>query len=168
MRFEKIIICLLILSLSSCATKSNFSKNNLKKDYFKDKTIVFSFNENSVQNIKKSGPWVGIERPPNINETFNESVLKLAKETKINLKIKYFKNQEINNSDINIDAEITDISWMFELSSATMVATIHYKIGDKIYKKVGLFKNMSGGFEKRNLIKTLKTAHYSLLQELQK
>lgn len=168
MRFNKILICLLIFSLFSCATKSNFSKNNLNQEYFKDKTIVFSVNENSVKSIKKSGPRAGMERRPDINETFNESVAELAKETKINLKVKYFKNQTINDANINIDAEITDISWMFDLSSATMVSTINYKIGDKVYKKIGLYKNMSGGSEKRNLIRSLKTAHYSLLQELQK
>ncbi|CAD0008242.1 hypothetical protein FLACHUCJ7_03696 [Flavobacterium chungangense] len=157
-----------MLSLFSCATKSNFSKNNLNQEYFNGKTIVFSINENSVKNIKKSGPRAGIERRPDINETFNESVAQLAKETKINLKVKYFKNQTANVSDINVEAEITDISWMFDLSSATMVSTINYKIGNKIYKKVGLYKNMSGGSEKKNLIRSLKTAHYSLLQELQK
>jgi hypothetical protein len=168
MKYQKIVVCLLIFSLFSCATKSNFSKNNLNQEYFKGKTIVFSINENSVKSIKKSGPSMGVERRPNINETFNESVAQLAQETKINLKVKYFKNQTINDSEINVDAEITDISWIFNLSSATMVSTINYKIGDKIYKKVGLYKNMSGGSEKRNLIRSLKTAHYSLLQELQK
>ncbi|MCR4030111.1 MULTISPECIES: hypothetical protein [Flavobacterium] len=109
-----------------------------------------------------------MERRPDIIETFNESVSELAKETKINLKVKYFKNQAVNDANINVDAEITDITWMFDLSSATMVSTINYKIGDKVYKKIGLYKNMSGGSEKRNLIRSLKTAHYSLLQELQK
>jgi hypothetical protein len=168
MKFKRIITCLLGLTLFGCATKSNFSKNNLNHDYFNSKTVVFSINENSVKSIKKSGPRAGMEKRPDINETFNESVAELAKETKINLKVKYFKNQTINDSDINIDAEITDISWMFDLSSATMVSTINYKIGDKIYKKVGIYKNMTGGSEKRNLIRSLKTAHYSLLQELQK
>ncbi|MBP4139669.1 hypothetical protein [Flavobacterium geliluteum] len=168
MKFQKITLCLLIFSLFSCATKSNFSKNNLNKEYFKDKTIVFSFNENSVKSTKKSGPRAGIEKRPNINQTFNESVTQFAKETKINLKIKYFKNEIINNSDINVDVEITDISWMFNLSSATMVSTLNYKIGNKVYKKVGIYKNMSGGSEKKHIIRSLKTAHYSLLQELQK
>jgi len=168
MKFKIIFTCIVLFSLLSCATKSNFSKNNLNKEYFKEKTIVFSINENSVKNIRKSGPRVGVEKRPNINETFNESVTQLAEETKLNLKVKYFKNQESNKSDINVDVEITDIAWMFDLSSATMVSTINYKIGDKIYKKVGLYKNMSGGSEKKNLIRSLKTANYSLLQELQK
>ncbi len=168
MKFNKIVICLLIFSLFGCATKSNFSKNNLNQEFFKDKTVVFSVNENSVKSIKKTGPRAGMERRPDIIETFNESVSELAKETKINLKVKYFKNQAVNDANINVDAEITDITWMFDLSSATMVSTINYKIGDKVYKKIGLYKNMSGGSEKRNLIRSLKTAHYSLLQELQK
>jgi hypothetical protein len=168
MKIIKTVFFLLLFTFFSCATKSNFSKNDLNKEYFKDKTIVFSISENSVKSIRKSGPRAGIEKRPNVNECFQKSLTELTKETKINLRTKYFQNQEDNNSDINVNAEITDISWVFTLSSATMTSTITYKIGNKIYKKVGVFKNMSGGSEKKNLIKSFKSANYSLLKELEK
>jgi len=160
---------LILFFLISCATTSNFSKNDLKNEYFKNKTIIFTFNQNSENFVSYDGPRAGLEHQPNVKEVFKKSIEELAVETKLDLKFKE-TYAEANNSETHIDAEIKEILWVFNLSSATMKTSINYNLKNKnkVYKINSSYKNMTGGDEKNNLIRSFKIANYSLLKELEK
>jgi hypothetical protein len=68
-----------------------------------------------------------------------------------------------------VNANVTDILWKFNLSSATMNTGISYTIdGKKIDGIDTRYKNMTGGNEKKNLLHRFKIANFSLLKELEK
>ena len=169
MKIIKHLSFIILLSLVGCATNSNFTKNNLNNEYFKGKTIVFTLNKNSKKSLSYSGPRAGYERQPDLKEAFNIAIEELAKETKLDLKFNE-GNNELNKNEIIVDSEITEILWAFDLSSATMKTSLNYtlKSNNKIFKINGIYKNMSGGAEKGNLIRSLKIANYSFLKELEK
>ena len=168
MKIIKHLSFIILLSLVGCATNSNYTKNNLKNEYFKDKTIVFTLNENSKKSVSYSGPRAGYERQPDVKEAFKIAIEELAKETKLDLK--FNEGNSVNKNEIIVDSEITEILWAFDLSSATMKTSLNYtlKSNNKIFKINGIYKNMSGGAEKGNLIRSLKIANYSFLKELEK
>ncbi|MDI1303885.1 MAG: hypothetical protein PSX42_03380 [bacterium] len=168
MKIIKHLSFIILLSLVGCATNSNYTKNNLKNEYFKDKTIVFTLNENSKKSVSYSGPRAGYERQPDVKEAFKIAIEELAKETKLDLK--FNEGNSVNKNEIIVDSEITEILWAFDLSSATMKTSLNYtlKSTNKIFKINGIYKNMSGGTEKGNLIRSLKIANYSFLKELEK
>lgn len=159
---------LLIFSLFGCATSSNFTKNNLKNEFFKNKTIVFTFDEKSKQSVAYSGPRTGIEHQPDVKKVFQQSIEELAAETKLDLKFKEISN-ETSSSQTNVNADVTEILWAFSLSSATMNTVINYTIDNNQLDKINSsYKNMTGGNEKNNLLRCFKIANYSLLKELEK
>lgn len=169
MKKLKKLSLLILLSIVGCATNSNFTKNNLKNDFYKNKKIVFTFNENSKNKVSYSGPMAGNEHQPDVKKAFQKSIEELAEETKLDLKFKEI-NYGTNFSEMNIDAQVTEILWIFNLSSATMNTSISYtlKNDNKVYKINSSYKNMTGGDEKNNLIRSFKIANYSLLKELEK
>lgn len=169
MKKIKLLSFFILLSLIGCATNSNFRKNNLNNEYFKGKTIVFTLNGSSKKTVSYSGPKAGFERQPNVKEAFKIAIDELAEETKLDLKFKE-GNSELNNNEIIVDSEITEILWTFNLSSATMKTSLNYtlKSNNKIFKINEIYKNMSGGAEKGNLIRSLKITNYSFLKELEK
>ncbi|EIA08326.1 hypothetical protein [Flavobacterium frigoris] len=168
MKALKNLSVLLLLSLVGCATSSDFTKNNLNNDFFKNKKIVFTFNENSKKAVAYSGPKAGIERQPDVKEVFKQSIEELAKETKLDLKFNEFGNSN-SNSDTNVNADVTEILWTFNLSSATMSTVINYKINNNEVDTINSsYKNMTGGNEKNNLLRCFKIANYSALKKLEK
>jgi hypothetical protein len=44
-------------------------QNNLNAAFLKNKTVVFSFDENSKQSVGYSGPRAGIERQPDVKKS---------------------------------------------------------------------------------------------------
>ena len=92
MKIIKHLSFIILLSLVGCATNSSFTKNNLKNEYFKDKTIVFTLNENSKKSVSYSGPRAGDERQPDVKEAFKIAIEELAKETKLDLKLMSLSN----------------------------------------------------------------------------
>tara|TARA_R110002124_G_scaffold75850_5_gene203358 strand:+ start:390 stop:899 length:510 start_codon:yes stop_codon:yes gene_type:complete len=169
MKTLKILSFLLALTLTNCATTSNFAKNDLKNEFFKNKTITFTLNEKSKMNVSYSGPRAGFERQPDVKEAFKKSIEELAYETKLDLKFTETSNTA-STSEMNVDAEVTEILWVFNLSSATMKTTINYTLKNdpKVHTINSNYKNMTAGNEKNNLIRTFKIANYSLLKELEK
>ncbi|MFV8347898.1 hypothetical protein [Flavobacterium sp. ZB4P13] len=165
----KKLAILFLFTLVSCSTVSNYTKNTLNTDFFKNKTIVFTLNSNSKEQLNYEGPRAGYARPPNAKEVYRESIEELAKETKLNLKFEETE-REILSSEIHIDAEITGMKWIFTLSSATMKTDVNYvsKKENKLFKITGSYRNMSGGSEKNNLRKSFKNANYLLLKEIEK
>ena len=149
MKTLKILSFLLALTLTNCATTSNFAKNDLKNEFFKNKTITFT--------------------QPDVKEAFKKSIEELAYETKLDLKFTETSNTA-STSEMNVDAEVTEILWVFNLSSATMKTTINYTLKNdpKVHTINSNYKNMTAGNEKNNLIRTFKIANYSLLKELEK
>ena len=166
---KKVSILLVLLSFFSCATTSNFKKNDLKTEFYKGKTVVFNLNLLSKKSVSYDGPRSGFEHQPNVEEAFKIAIEELSKETKIDLKFSG-GSTEMQNNEIVVNSEITEILWVFTLSTATMKTKINYRIinGNKTFKINGDYKNMSGGGEKGNLIRSLKIATYSFLKELEK
>lgn len=168
MKTVKKISFLLLLSLVGCATSSDFTKNNLNAAFFKNKTVVFSFDENSKKSVSYSGPRAGIERQPDVKKVFAQSIEELAKETKLDLKFKE-SGTGTNSLETNVNADVTLILWKFNLSSATMNTAISYTIDGKKVDQINTgYKNMTGGNENNNLLRCFKIANYSLLKELEK
>jgi hypothetical protein len=159
---------LLLLSLAGCATSSDFTKNNLKSEFFKNKTIVFTFDQKSKQSVGYSGPRAGIEHQPDVKKVFEQSIEELARETKLDLKFEEIGGAT-NSLETNVNADVTEILWKFNLSSATMNTAISYTTDNNLVAKINSsYKNMSGGNEKNNLLRCFKIANYSLLKELEK
>lgn len=163
---------LLFFILFSCGSVSNYTKNNLNKSFYENKTIYFSLNPNSVQDVKMSGLYINTIFDDgftlNVENSFRESVQELATETKLNLK--YINNtQNLPDNETFINVEITDISWHFGFSVATMKTNVIYnnqKI-NKVYNIEGIRKS-GGGSKSNNLKKSLKNANYKFLKELEK
>jgi hypothetical protein len=89
---------LLLFKLGRLCNKKWFYKNNLNAAFLKNKTVVFSFDENSKQSVGYSGPRAGIERQTDVKKC-SRSIEELAKETKLDLKLK--ENSTSTNSSEN-------------------------------------------------------------------
>ena len=106
---------------------------------------------------------------PNVKETFKKSIEELASET--NLKLKFIENSEkiIDKESIVFDTDISEISWHFGFSIATLKTNVIYKDknnGNEIITN-GIRKS-GGGDEMNNLKKSLKDATFKFLKELEK
>ena len=173
MKKSNLLCCLLFaLTFFSCGTKSNYSDNSLNKNYYQGKTIYFYLKPNSVKEVKMSGLYKSTvfddNYPPNIDNIFKESIEELSSETKVNLKI-INNNVSLSNNDILVNVYITNITWHFGFSTATLKSQILYEIQDtnKSYNIEGLRKS-GGGSKINNVRKSLKNANYKFLKELEK
>lgn len=166
-----IFILFLSFIIYSCGSVSNYSKNSLNKSFYENKTIYFTLNPNSVQDVKMSGLYTntifddGITL--NVENSFKQSIEELATETKLNLK--YINStQNLSDNETLINVEIIDISWHFGFSVAKMKTNVIYKNQNfgTIYTTEGIRKS-GGGSKSNNLKKSLKNANYKFLKELE-
>jgi len=167
---SKITLIFLITFLISCSSAKTYNSKMFGDDFLKNKTIVFTLNEKSATvGVVREGPSAGIQRQPDVKKAFKKSIENLAEETKLNLQYRDSFSQP-NDSEIHIQANITQIKWIFTMMSATMKTNVNYDIleKDSQYESIGSFKNMSGGSEDNNLYKSLKNANYLFLKELEK
>jgi ribosomal protein L31E len=165
----KIILVLFCLTLVNCGSASDYTKNTLNQQFFKGKTIKFILDNTGVNTISFEGPKMGFIVQPNFKDVFRESIEELAQETKLNLRFIENRN-EISDSEIIVEAKITQALWSFGFSKATMKTTVTYKVkstNDKTYQINGIRKS-GGGAENNNLRKSLKNANYNFLKELEK
>lgn len=165
----KITILLTCLIFVNCGSVSDYTKNTLNQEFFKGKTIKFILDDKGVNKLSYEGPRMGVEVQPNVKEVFKESIEELALETKLNLK--FIENpNDISDSEMIVEAKITQALWSFGFSKATMKTTVTYKItsnDNKTYQVNGIRKS-GGGAENNNLRKSLKNANYNFLKELEK
>lgn len=159
---RKLLFGLFFTSAVVCLSAQNSASNTLNKEYFKEKTLVFTYNTSSVENFNVEGPHAGMFIQPDVKKTFEEAVSEMAKETKINL---------INGNDSSadqIDSKILDITWEFKLFSAELTTKVNFNVNNQNYMSTGSFKNMGGGSERKNLKKALKNSIHNFLLEYQK
>jgi hypothetical protein len=159
---KKIFYGFLLLSAVSCGSVQNYTKNDLKQNFFEEKMMTFNLNSASVQYINVTGPHMGTSSQPDVNEVFKLAIEELKKETKIDLKIAN------SISQANIEAQIVDINWKFGLSSAEMITIVNFNTNGKTFTSTGKFKNMGYGEASNILRKSLKNAIYNFLMEYQK
>jgi hypothetical protein len=162
---------IIILIFTNCGSVSNYTKNTLDKAFYKSKTIFFTLNQNSKTTMEIYGgmPILGGYKAPNVKEVFKKSIQELANETKLDLK--FIESNEINSykDHMLVDVEISEITWTFGISVATLKTDVNYNIinQNRNINTIGIRKS-GGGSESNNLRKSLKNANYKFLQELQK
>ena len=172
MNQSKLLLLILVsIILVSCGTSHNYTNNNLNKSFYQGKSIYFKLNPKSQNQINFSGmvgTVLGGIIQPNVKETFKKSIEELASET--NLKLKFIENSEkiIDKESIVFDTDISEISWHFGFSIATLKTNVIYKNtnnGNEIITN-GIRKS-GGGDEMNNLKKSLKNATFKFLKELE-
>ncbi len=159
---RQLLFGLLFTSAAVSLSAQNSTSNNLNKEYFKEKTLVFTYNKSSVENFNVEGPHAGMFVQPDVKKTFEEAVSEVAKETKINLV------NGIDSEADQVDSKILDITWLFKLFSAEMTTKVNFNVNNQNYMSTGSFKNMGGGSERKNLKRALKNSIYNFLLEYQK
>ena len=105
----------------------NALRVNLNKSFYQGKSIYFKLNPKSQNQINFSGmvgTVLGGIIQPNVKETFKKSIEELASET--NLKLKFIENSEkiIDKESIVFDTDISEISWHFGFSIATLKTNV--------------------------------------------
>lgn len=171
-KINNLYYLLLVLTIVSCGTVSNYSDNSLNKNYYQGKIIYFKLNPNSVKDVKMSGLYTSTvfddNYPPNIENIFKESLEELSAETKVNMKL-VNNYTDLSNNAILVNVDIKNISWHFGFSTATLKSQVLYEIQsvNKSYNIEGIRKS-GGGSKINNVRKSIKNANYKFLKELEK
>ncbi len=158
---KKILYGLLLFSAISCGSVQNYTKNDLRQEFFKEKPMVFNLSSASIKYINVTGPHSGYPSNPDINEVFNQAVAELANETQLNLKTAGHISQA------NIEVKILDINWHFGLSLSDMITKLNFNTNEKNYESTGNFKNF-GGTTGNSLKNSFKNSIYHFLLTYQK
>ncbi|AZA89245.1 Uncharacterised protein [Chryseobacterium nakagawai] len=159
---RQLLFGVFFISATTCLSAQNSTSNILNKEYFKEKTLVFTYNTSSVQNFNIEGPHAGMFFQPDVKKTFEEAVSEMAKETNINL---ISGNNSIADQ---INSKILDITWQFKLFSAELTTKVNFNVNNQNYMSTGSYKNIGGGSERKNLKRALKNSIYNFLLEYQK
>lgn len=171
-RISFFIFLLISILFLSCGSVSNYSRNNLDKNYFAGKEIYFVIKQSSAKYVNMSGLYIETifddYREPIVSDVFGESLQELALETNIRLRLVYNEDNFSSNAII-VNVEINEILWHFSFSKATMKTKMKYEIADsnKTYDIEGIHKSI-GSSKAKDLKKSFKNANYKILKELQK
>lgn len=170
LKFLSILIITFVLF--GCGSASDYTKNNLSKNFYENKTIIFILNPNSIQDVPLSGTYTTTVFDDNkslvVTEAFKESIEELAAETKFNLKFAENLSNVPSNSTV-VNVEIKEASWHFGFSVATMKTNVNYKIqNDNRELAIEGIRKSGGGSRTNNFKKSLKNATYKFLKELEK
>ena len=171
-RLKPLFLILLTLALVSCGTNSNYTQNNLNKNFYNGKTIYFMYGYDSKDFISYKGMHasvLGPDLPPDVKKVFRESIEELATETKLNLKVADNLDNINDPSAVLVYVNIKEILWSFGFSVATLKTDVKYTIKPsyKEYNTIGIRKS-GGGDPSNNVRKSLKVATYNFLKELEK